>query len=347
MLKYIIIEQFKQYEIIILGIAFGVVFFLRPNMISVWVVFIPFIFFAMLCKRKWNDLIKCVVLFFLGICCILIPIGGYCIYTDSIQAMLEYYFKFNMSYTESNGTIVNRFLAMLDLLGGVRFSIPSIILAFFATVNVKSRKIYSLNCVYFLISLILAGMSGRSYLHYAIVLLPAIIVFITYTLHVVERLFISLKPQISGVSIKLVMMLCAMLSIIYTLINFSFTSSFDRLQSPLSQYIVNNTDKDEDVLIIGNNCNIYLVTGRSTRNKFFYQSPPINVSDELEEEFMSEIQSNPSNTIIVNYNKADVLSQSSNIGNVCRYLEEQCQKGIYSCEEYDGYYVLKNLTNNY
>jgi hypothetical protein len=129
--------------------------------------------------------------------------------------------------------------------------------------------------------------------------------------------------------------------------NFSFTSSFDRLQSPLSQYIINNTDKDEDVLIIGNICNIYLVTGRSTRNKFFYQAPPINVSDELEEEFMSELQSNPSNTIIVTSNKTDILSQSSNIGNICRYLEEQYQKGIYSCEEYDGYYVLKNLTNNY
>jgi hypothetical protein len=54
---------------------------------------------------------------------------------------------------------------------------------------------------------------------------------------------------------------------------------------------------------------------------------------------MEELLEHPSNTIIVNYNKTEILNQNSNIGNACRYLEEQYKKGIYSCVDFDSYYV--------
>lgn len=103
----------------------------------------------------------------------------------------------------------------------------------------------------------------------------------------------------------------------------------------------NNTKENEDVLIIGNDCKNYLASNRQTNNKFFYQMPPLNNSDGLYAEFLSESQDNPSDVIIVP--KSLIYSEDKKM-NMLKYIEMLAsQDDLYTSEEMDDFFVYRKI----
>ena len=48
----------------------------------------------------------------------------------------------------------------------------------------------------------------------------------------------------------------------------------------------------------GNNAWLYLDADRSTKNRYFYQTPPIEISQTLREDFLRELREHPSDVIV-------------------------------------------------
>ena len=61
----------------------------------------------------------------------------------------------------------------------------------------------------------------------------------------------------------------------------SFAGNNKPQLSDVAVYLQENTTEDENVFMMGNNCVYYLQSGRYTTNRFFYQTPIINVSDKM------------------------------------------------------------------
>ena len=68
----------------------------------------------------------------------------------------------------------------------------------------------------------------------------------------------------------------------------------------LINFVLKNTAPEDDVLFVNCAAYYYLVTNRKTDNEFFYQYPPIVMSEELKDRFWEEIKSIKSDCIIVN-----------------------------------------------
>src|SRR5690606_10637206 len=91
------------YDIVLLGVSFSVVFLLRANMISLWLIFCLFIFIEFIFTKKYKELFKVAGLFVLGMLCILIPIGLYLYLNDALQAGIFQSLVFNFMYLDSSG----------------------------------------------------------------------------------------------------------------------------------------------------------------------------------------------------------------------------------------------------
>ena len=78
-------------------------------------------------------------------------------------------------------------------------------------------------------------------------------------------------------------------------------------------------------------------------NKYFYQTPPIKINDEIYEEFMTELDRCQSELIVVMGNKEECLERDDNLRDVYHYFEDQIEKGIYQCEIFEEFYACKRI----
>lgn len=175
-------------------------------------------------------------------------------------------------------------------------------------------------------------MSGRPYYHYGITLIPTMVVPCILVMR-------ELADSISLHKEKYMTAIAAGFFVIQLAVSVLGGRASD--MSELAAYLQENTEKTEDVLIIGNSCNGYLESNRTTKNKFFYQTPPINISDELYEEFMTELANEMPDTILVIGEKKAAAAKENNWANVCKKLDTWTDEGVYSCEEYEDYFVYQ------
>ena len=83
----------------------------------------------------------------------------------------------------------------------------------------------------------------------------------------------------------------------------------------------------------------YINSNRSTDNKFFYQQPPIDVSDELFNEFIQEIYSKPSDYIITRVTDGKLEKQNDSYIKLINFLNNECENGKYRLEKHNSFQV--------
>lgn len=286
-LKYIMKGSYKIYEMVLIGVSFAVIFFLRPNMIGVFVL-IPIILVSMLIRKKKFEILRCIVACIIGVLLICIPVMIYFLKTDSLSYMIKYYLKFNLIYSGKENSIGTVCYAMLALVKALRVS-PLLLILLGIPLSYRD-KVYICNIVAWFSSLTLASMSGKTYPHYAVVLLPMTGVLCCYFLQSLES---KIPFKIKNVKMYQLIGILALVFIIFDIhlkrpiITTTYASA-----DGVDNYIIKNTSKNDNVLIIGNRVCHYLYTNRFTENKFFYQTPPANISEEIYQDFLNEFNEN-------------------------------------------------------
>lgn len=345
-IKFFITKTYKTWHIIALGVGFTIVLLLRVNMVGLWAPILLATIAFLIKNKRITEIFKCALLFIAGCLCVFIPIMVYLLSTNSLKDMIDYYIVFNLSYTGAHsrrGIITFVF----DCISTAGVSIFFIVYSL--CINYKNKIIW-LNIITLFFAYISAAISGRAYLHYGIILIPFFIIPTTLTIlpfmEKTKSISIFIKKRGVVVSVVILCLLCVSLHpTIYVKNNFSASQKQDSLQD----YLLSNTNENDDVLILGNSVYTYINSNRYTKNKFFYQEPPIDVSDKLYEEFITELGSKPSDYIL-NLKSEDSLYQSennnendsetySNHQKVIDYLNDECDKGIYQLEKHDGFQV--------
>lgn len=311
-LKYFISKTYKKRDIILLGISFSIILLLRANMIGVWVAFIPAVLISLIIQRRWRDIFISIGLFVLGIAIILIPLcliaagGGWLTY------MWKYYVEFNFAYTESELTMTSLITSALYLATRLSFTL----VPFFGTLMYSKNKLLWLNALGFTVSLVMASMSGRNYSHYAMVLIP----FMTVPCNVwFEANKVTLRisafvkdklPIIATIVIILLILVCMIF----------FPRQFDSTE--VARYIAENTNQEDNVLILGINAFDYLKSDRDAGIRFYIQN---FISEKAYMDFLNEFYKHDVDYVVVKQSVEEVFTGSGFNSDFCWRLYEEYQ----------------------
>lgn len=311
-LKYFITKEYRKRDLVLLGSSAAVVLLLRANMIGVWAALIPATLVSLILQRRWKDIWYSVLFFIIGMLVVFVPV---CLiaYSDGwLEAMWQYYVMFNFAYAASDGSSLPNLLSTMVFLAG-RMSL-GLVLVLALPLNSRNR-VALLNLLAFAVSLLLASMSGRMYSHYAMVLIPFVVMPCTFWVDgLLDRRLVSRIPSIVKTGLPLI---CSLLIVVAIFISMVF---FPRqfAHTEVSRYLEENTEPDDNVLIAGNHVYDYLRSGRSPRTtRFFFQNFP---SQGLYEEFLDEFDFKDYDCIVVEQPFAASLEYGGFEGDFNRYL---------------------------
>ena len=320
-------NRYRRYEILLLGAAFGAVLLLRANMVSVWIACIPYVLIRLLAEKRFRDIGVCTLLFTGGLSAVLLPVIAYGLSSHSLQPLWEDYILFNLLYTGESWSGVSAGFAMV--LGYLKILWPAAVVVVIAPFLVRKQKgLLFLNAWAFMLSFVMALMSGRGYGHYVIVLLPLVAVpFAGFFALIGERLRKwehGSNPTV--IALSGVLILAAAVG--YRVMRNPDTGTGDELL----QYLQEETAPEEDILILGNSCRYYLLADRRTECRFFYQTPPAELSEELFRDFIGELKAFPPDRIVIPYGE----DAENTAGTRMTGLVEMLEESAHSVERYGG-----------
>jgi len=304
---YLFTRDIKKYNYIKLssafyiGVCFGAVLLLRPNMIAVWICMVIYLLILYLKNRKYIDLFKLIGTFLLGIVIFIVPFLIYLIYNEAISDFVYQYFIINFMYStnENGNTLYDTFLVFID---GCKYVYLVIIVYLLGMKKYRDDKflmIFYLGTV--IVSFLLVILPKNFYLHYGMVMIPTFVVAFSI---IVDWMYHDGLKFIKNIGLEIVFILLLICSFIYKdilivdkLIN-DVTSVDDSFNDVLD-VINSNSNDDDNILFFGNKVLVYLRTNRRTELKYPYQTIT-RINDDLKEDFYEEIEKNIPVLIITN-----------------------------------------------
>ena len=282
-------------SIFLLGFSFAVVFLLRANMIAVWAAFLPPVLIRFLREKRFLDIAMCLALCLLGVAAVFIPVLLWAEKAGFLADMWEDYILFNFSYAGNAAEQENGLLSTAVFFARVVWpgTAAQLICLFFDFRNGRQW----LNALFFAASLLAAGMSARGYYHYAIVLLPAMILPLAGFFDVTGRVWCRLFRKAGAVDYRLILYSFVFIASVAFL--YRQVSPGQQMEDPAVKILLERTTPEDDVLVLGNDSRYYLAADRKTENRFFYQLPPLEISEELFAAFEGELDRVPPDAVLL------------------------------------------------
>ncbi len=280
-------------EVLLLGVAFGAILLLRINMAALWLAWTPVTLVLLWRRGQKSAVPRCIGSFLLGMGMILAPFLLWMLVRGFLREFWACYVLFNFRYAEEVGGGV---LYTLHLTGWmVKITLPAVPLLLLGLVREVRNPRYLACLLLVCVSAAAAMMSGRDYPHYLIILLPPLAAGFAPLFDLTAD-FWNRRETEKEPTIRRVLLTCAFLAV-WTIGYHQFTAQ-EPIVNEAAVFLRNCTTTQDDVLVLGNNAWLYLDAERSTANRFFYQPPPIEISDELREAFLRELREKPSEVVV-------------------------------------------------
>jgi hypothetical protein len=134
----------------------------------------------------------------------------------------------------------------------------------------------------------------------------------------------------------------------YRLILFSFVlvaaaaflyrrvSPGQQMADPAVRILLERTTPEDNVLVLGNDSWYYLAADRKTDNRFFYQLPPLEISEELFAAFEGELNRVPPDAVLLPGSEEEREWTDIRLNGI----REKLLNDAYSSEAYDGFELL-------
>ncbi len=304
-LDYLINNKTTNLKIIISGMCFACVCLLRINMITCWIVFCLTILIKCLKEKKYKELFNYILNFLIGSLIIIVPIILWLICKGAFLKFIDDYFLFNFIYVSDGGKF-EIWKAMFHYLNNF-IVLFSIVINIYSIVKENKKEIYITNIIFTILSLFMISMSGRSYPHYAMVLIPCFIIPISY--------FVSkiLNDKYKELAIFFIIYIIS----IYALPLWSTTvenagiyfrnkrnneiCTLIELEVDIRDAIINNSNKNDKILVYGNWNILYVISDRLSASTYSYQFPIMEISTDIQNEFYADINKNKPEIIVIQY----------------------------------------------
>ena len=330
--SFFLSRTYTRFQILVLGFSCMAVLLLQGNLITVWVAFVPVVLIILLKEKRFSDVWQCILFFVLGMGIALLPVLVWAWKGSFLKELWETYIVFNFVYSDNMAPGLQGYLELTaDTLNRIW---PGIVALAVDLIRNRKSGIRWLNLWFLAVSIVLTQVSGRDSPYYRIVLLPALVIPFTGFFDAVWSLFGRGKVRRRNDAIVL---LSCLLMVGAAVAHRYISNRGNTGDEPVIRYVKENTEPTDTILTIGNYAWPYVATDRTTENRFFFQWPPIQVSDELYEEFLEELRIHPSDVVILpeNENAKLQIPGEGKIENALALLEEMG----YQREQHDGFRV--------
>lgn len=302
---YFFSGSIKTYQLILCGFCGGCVLMLRPNMAVVWSIMPIAVVINETILKKSKLVYRYFGYFVLGVAVAIVPFIAYFAVNNALVDFFNCYIKFNLIYSGekcvSTADAIRQFSTSLIF----RASLIIVLLHIIAKKNVLFNITY---LIFLIANILVIGMSGRLYAHYAMILIPAAAypmgLLVSYLfLFKLKKNYIACVPILFATVLLLLSTFDKGWIIPYKKaidgVTGKSTVSYLRPVEDAANYIIEKTEEDDRILVVGNENQIYTLSGRLSATKYSYQIPIINIGEDIKKEFFEEITQNPPKLIVV------------------------------------------------
>ena len=306
-LDYTINGVINRKRLIICGLGLGAVLLLRPNMISVWIVFCIYVFVKSLLDKKFSELKRFILYFLLGMFIVIVPILIWLGINGTLSEFFNQYIIFNKVYTtlsvDPNSSLFRNVWELIFTYFNNIIVMSSFIITIYSIKYDKKNVIY---LIYMTLTFLLICISGRKYDHYVMIFIPAIIYPFSVLFECCKK--IDSNKNYNIISFILILYLCVNIilppwvDIIKTIPSYYESRKNDNISAEVTQVsniIRKNTTKKEKISVYGNWDIIYVVSDRMHATKYSYQFPIGNVSKKIMNEYYNQLQKEKPKIIVV------------------------------------------------
>ncbi|MDO4490606.1 MAG: hypothetical protein Q4B85_06045 [Lachnospiraceae bacterium] len=296
---YYLNQKISRLRLVVCGGLMGCVLMLKPNLISVWLVFCISSIILKLMNREVKELLSLMGFFILGLCGVLLPFLLYLVSKGILGDFINTYILFNLTYSgdaaAGSGVVVMARDFTRELLT------PTLILLLLA-LRTKMNRPYWWTCLaYTVLTLVLCCMSGSDYVYYRLVLVPCFAAPMAAFLGGFDR-----EKRLVQVLLVLGITVFAQSWVPYVrqcLYHFKHMSTEvdlgDEEHRELFRLIEEKLDEDEPFIVYGNEDAFYYYSHRMAASRYSFQYPVILMDEEIREEFFQEVEENQPKLILV------------------------------------------------
>lgn len=313
-LDYFLNGRVTPLRLNLLGVGFGCVLMLRPNMVAVWIVFCISVLIKCLKEKQYAALGHYVLWFLTGAT---IVVGACCIWLLANGAFSDFiadYIKFNIAYSGAEG-------------GNSRFRVISTVLTFLKDplllislcciscfCRAEREKRYSnISCLAAIIlSLLLLSMAGEAYEHYFLMMFP----LLPYPLALAFGTILNGNNRQAVLpGLLLLCYMCvtmaapAWISALQRVAEYTRAETTDVYLDPETEQLVDTVNAcsapDDKIMMWGNykGCWVAQYCGRESASRFIYQpwTDLLGTTDVGRTEFLQDIAEKQPKLILVQY----------------------------------------------
>ena len=297
--NYFLNNDISKLGLIVCGISFGVVCLLRINMIPVWVVMCIGVLIICIKRKDINSLFRYLGLFMIGVCIVVIPIILWLMSGDAFAPFIEDYWVFNKTYSATAGWALRESAF-------VHFFNDTVIMMVIAAQifnYLNGRKPFDLlYLVYIVGTLMMIAISGSVYMHYGMIIVPALIYPLANIISVTSKID---NNQWMGVIAVICLIIIAMPqwnSATLKMLDDYETRGINHIDDSdlrIIESIKSNTEKNEKIVVCANNDIYYNLSDRFSATKYSYTTPPLQISDKYRKEFFKELNAQKPEIIVL------------------------------------------------
>lgn len=293
-LKYFLEKGISSASVVGVGIGFACVLMLRINMIGVWIVFSFAVLIECVVRKRIKDLLQFMLKFVSGFLIIVVPILIWLLINNAFLDFIDAYLVFNMEYSKmQSGDIISSILFFLQDI----IIVLSLFLSFgfvFCEKNNNDRFLSITYSLAFVTCLFFACISGRTYSHYGMVLVPLTV--FPFAMFATSLNSVWKSDAVLGALILFLISLTnsKWLEVAYrgqdSIRNIQQNSETLETIDEICGLMDGESDRSESITVYGNWDYVYLRCGRMPISKYSYQFPIGEVRESIMDEYYDEIE---------------------------------------------------------
>ena len=295
-------KKLSVIQLLILSLSFLLVFFLRPNMVAVWIGIGVILIYDLIKNNRIKDLLKYILIIFLSIILGFLPFVIYGYNKNILHDAFVSIFQFNSSSYMLQHTmpVIRGFFYEIMALKYLPFI--AVIYVIYIILSYKEHFNFIIH-IGVSLSIILTAFAcsiGNGYEHYYIIYLPLLVFPYAF---IINYLTINLKRnQYWFISMLFIILFYPTFQTIKGRIRERYVlykNEGIKLKNNLNQIFESERiDKNDKILVVGNSCFYYLCSERFSSSSYPYIYPIINSKGDIIIKYLSELKQYPPKLII-------------------------------------------------
>lgn len=301
---YLLNDKITNLRLFICGFSFGAVCLLRINMIATWLVFCIAVLVKTIRSKQIHEIKRFLLWFILGLLVIILPFLLWLGINGALSDFFDSYILFNMKYSNDphRANLTNKTQAFFAFASNPLVLFSTAITAYLVC---QKRDIYHYSLFFYtILSLYLTIMSGQTYGHYGMTLIPICIYPVSYCIHLIDSKMDYKKLIGTVISIYLIATIALphwygfFQNILITIDQHGCDVEWSKIDK-IVECIEQNTPSDSRIAVFDESCGIYAKSKRLCSSKYAYIYPICLIDLTIMDSYIHDLEENNPSAIVI------------------------------------------------